>query len=442
MGSRRLRPSAHPPSVQELRDNLIDARTRTLDLIGDLADDQLMGPHLPIINPFLWEIGHIAWFQEHWVMRHQGGEDLSRADADSLYDSMAIPHETRWDLPLPGRQDTLDYMERSLERVLSRLQADPHPDLAYFVQLVTFHEDMHDEAFTYTRQTLGYPAPRLRLGGESVAERQHLAAGSTCEGDIEVQGGAFVLGADPQDPSFVFDNEKWGHAVEVAPFRMARTAVTNAEVASFADDRGYEREELWSPEGWEWKQKADAHHPVYWRRSAPGAWQRREFDRWVPLGERLPIIHVNWFEADAFCRWAGRRLPTEPEREAAAAGVPGEKRRYPWGEDAPSPAHANLDGRNLGVVDAGALPEGDTVEGCRQLIGNAWEWTSTPFGPYAGFVPDPYKEYSEPWFDGNHMVLRGGAWATRGRMLRNTWRDFYTRDRRDVFAGFRTCALR
>ena len=152
-----------------------------------------------------------------------------------------------------------------------------------------------------------------------------------------------------------------------------------------------------------------------------------------------PIIHVNWFEAEAWCRWAKRRLPTEAEWELAAATP--EKQRYPWGEEAPSAERANLDGRALGCVAVGAHSAGDTAAGCRQMLGNVWEWTSSVFAPYPGFVVDPYKEYSEPWFTGEYRVLRGGCWATRSRLIRTTWRNFYTRDRRDVFGGFRTCAL-
>jgi iron(II)-dependent oxidoreductase len=151
------------------------------------------------------------------------------------------------------------------------------------------------------------------------------------------------------------------------------------------------------------------------------------------------VIHVNWYEADAYCRWAGRRLPTEAEWEAAAAG-PDPKRRFPWGDEPPDPTRANLDGTALGCCDVAACPAGDSGFGCRQMFGNVWEWTASDFGPYPGFVPDPYKEYSQPWF-GTHKVLRGGAWPTRARLLRTTWRNFYTPDRRDVWAGFRTCAV-
>jgi iron(II)-dependent oxidoreductase len=431
---------------------LLDARARTLDLVHDLEDGQLMGPRLAIINPFLWEIGHVAWFQENWVVRHYGGEALTRDDADSLYDSMKVAHDTRWDLPLPSRAETLAYMEAVLERVLARVTDPVDPKLAYFVQLIVFHEDMHDEAFTYTRQTLNYPAPRLRIdptasdSSKNLAVRDTQAGAGPVAGDVEVPGGTLLLGADPEGQSFVFDNEKWGHPVAAEPFRIARAPVTNIEFAAFVENCGYEREDLWTKEGWAWRNQVEAHHPVYWRRADSGSWERREFDRWVPLGNHLPVIHVNWYEADAWCRWAGGRLPSEAEVEAVTCigddSIQPEtaKRRFPWGDTAPTPEHANLDGLRLGVVEVGAFPSGGCSRGTRGLTGNVWEWTQTPFAPYPGFVPDPYKDYSAPWMDGKHMVLRGGAWPTRSRLLRNTWRNFYPRDRRDVFAGFRTCA--
>jgi iron(II)-dependent oxidoreductase len=223
--------------------------------------------------------------------------------------------------------------------------------------------------------------------------------------------------------------------------------VTQAEFAAFVEDDGYGRQALWCPEGWRWRESSQAQHPVYWRRAPDRGWQRRHFDRWVPLEPHRPVLHVNWYEADAYCRWAGRRLPTELEWEVAAAAEPaesepslsGRKRRFPWGDESPTPQQANLNGSALEAIDVGALPAGDSALGCRQMIGNVWEWTASDFLPYPGFVADPYKEYSQPWF-GTHKVLRGGCWATRARLLRNTWRNFYTPDRRDVWAGFRSCA--
>jgi iron(II)-dependent oxidoreductase len=232
----------------------------------------------------------------------------------------------------------------------------------------------------------------------------------------------------------------------VPPFAIARAAVSNAEYAAFVDAGGYADPCYWDEAGRAWLAASGMACPRYWRRDGDG-WAVRRFDRWEPLPPDAAVIHVCWHEARAYCRWAGRRLPTELEWEVAAAGqsdgrggLATHKRRYPWGDAAPSPQRANLDGRALGTIAVGALPEGDSAFGCRQMIGNAWEWTEDTFGPYPGFEPDMYQDYSQPLF-GNTKVLRGGAWATRGRMIRNTWRTYYGPERNDVFAGFRTCAL-
>jgi iron(II)-dependent oxidoreductase len=424
------------PTSDQLVAWVQDARRHTLELIADLDDSQLLGPSLLIVNPLLWEIGHVAWFQERWVLRHANHRPPLRPHADALYDSAAVAHDTRWSLPLPPREPTLRFMAEVEEKVLERLAHGPSPDEVYFTLLAIFHEDMHTEAFTYTRQTLGYSAPRL-CGSVDAAT---VGGDGPWGGDMPVAGGTFPLGASPDEP-FVFDNEKWVHPVALRPFVIARAPVTQAEFAAFVEDGGYRRRELWDVTGWAWRQRLAAEQPVYWRRERNG-WWRRDFDRWLPLEPHRPVIHVNWYEADAYCRWAGRRLPTEAEWEAAASWPVGggRKRRFPWGEDRPTPDRANLDGAALGCVGVAAHAAGDSPCGGRQMIGNVWEWTADDFRPYPGFVPDPYKEYSAPWF-GDHKVLRGGCWATRGRLLRNTWRNFYLPDRRDVFAGFRTCAL-
>src|SRR5262245_8487901 len=329
---------------------LDDARRRTLDLVADLTDEQLIGPRLDTVNPLLWELGHLAWFTEKWVLRRAGQGPL-RPDADALYDSSAVAHATRWDLPLPSREDTLAYLEGVARRVRDRLDRPPRREEGYFVLLSIFHEDMHGEAFAYTRQTLGYPAPRL-----GVPAAGETSPGGGCPGDVSVPGGRFLLGSLPGEP-FVFDNEKWAHPVEVRSFSMARAPVTQAEFAAFVEDGGYRRRELWGEAGWAWREAAGARQPVYWRREGQGPFLRRHFDAWVPLEPHQPVIHVNWHEADAYCRWAGRRLPTEAEWELAASaagggfGFAGSKRRFPWGDLPPGDDQANLDGLAGGCVD-------------------------------------------------------------------------------------------
>jgi iron(II)-dependent oxidoreductase len=428
------------PTPTELVAQIADARARTLTLVAELDAAQLMGPKLAIVNPLRWEIGHAAYFYEYWVLRRHLGEASERPDADSLYDSITIAHDDRWDLPLPSLPDTLAYMRRVLERVAAHLGSGrPDAQRDYLAQYGVFHEDMHTEALTYTRQTLGYPTPAIGSAPSALWQAGALP------GDAYIPGGEFRLGAQP-DADFCFDNEKWAHPVEVRPFRIARTAVSNADFAAFVDDGGYRRREIWDDAGWAWRHDRGLAHPVYWRRGGAG-WELRRFDRWEPLPPHAAVIHVSWHEARAWCRWAGRRLPSELEWEVAAAGEPTAdgtalapaKRRYPWGDSAPTPALANLDGGALGTIDVGALGAGDSAFGCRQMIGNAWEWTDTVFGPYPGFTPDMYQDYSQPLF-GSTRVLRGGCWATRSRLIRNTWRNYYGPDRNDVFAGFRTCA--
>ncbi len=443
-------------SKTELLDALSETRTCTLELVADLDDEQLLGPCLSIVNPLRWEIGHVAWFQEFWMLRHLGNRSPILEQGDGLYDSARVAHDTRWDLPLLSRAETLSYMQQVLEQVIeqtvksdgraARFEDAEGYDESYFLHLVLFHEQMHDEAIAYTRQTLSYPPPQLTLRNSHPEFSEKATSVQTCTltEDVNISGGTFMLGSGPE--GFSFDNEHCAHKQVVGPFAISKTAVTNAAYRTFVEDAGYSRQEFWINEGWEWKESVNAKHPIHWRREESGNWLRRNFDAWVPLEDRLPVIHVNWFEANAFCRWASRRLPTEVEWEFAASAEPSadgahaNKRAYPWGNDSPSPERANLDWRATGCIAVDSAPAGDSAFGCRQMIGNVWEWTATAFDPYPGFTPGPYKEYSQPWF-GDHKVLRGGCWATRSRLIHNSYRNFYTPDRRDVWAGFRTCAL-
>ncbi|MDA8094751.1 MAG: selenoneine synthase SenA [Betaproteobacteria bacterium] len=411
---------------------------RTLALVADLSDAQWSVPRLEHLNPFRWELGHTAFFYDVFVLRLLGAQALLLPGADALYDSFAVAHDDRWGLSLPSREETLDYKARVLRDVKRRLEGrSPDGEETYLYLLALAHEGMHIEAFASMRQALAYPAPPTACPPPD---------GGPLPGDVSVPGGTCLLGAQPDAP-FVFDNEKWAHAVELPPFRIAKAPVTNAEFAAFVDDGGYLRPELWSRQGWGWRQTANANHPLYWER-ADTEWMHRHFDRRMPLKPHAPVIHVNWYEAEAWCHWARRRLPTEAEWELAAGGEPApdgnglgaRKRRYPWGNEPPTPEQANLDFRCDGCADVAAFPAGDSAFGCRQMLGNLWQWTDSPFYPFPGYVVDsPYKEYSAPWF-GARKVLRGGAWASSAQGVRNTYRNFFPPHRRDIFAGFRTCA--
>jgi len=426
--------------LEVLAAQLRDARKHTRRLTDDLSNEQLMGPMLPIVNPVLWEIGHVGWFHEYWTLRHAHGQAPILDRADRLWNSSTVAHTTRWDLDLPDRNGVFGYMTDVLGRQLDRLDGGIDGPARYFYELSIRHEDMHVEALAYTRQTLGYARPEHR--GSAAAQ----GAGAW-SGDVDVPGGRWQLGSTPAD-GFVFDNEKWGHEVAIAPFRIAKAPVTNDEFAAFVDVDGYRTQEFWSAAGWAWRERAAAERPAYWLERDGGRWTWRRYEKVEPLAPHAPVMFVNWYEAEAWCRWAKRRLPTEAEWEAAAIGEPvagglalaDGKRRWPWGEAEPDAALANLDFASDEPYDVAALAAGDSAFGCRQMIGNVWEWTASDFVPFAGFSADPYEDYSQPWF-GTRKVLRGGSWATSARIARPGYRNFFTPDRNDVIAGFRTCAL-
>ena len=406
-----------------------EARARTHALVDHLDDHQLLGER-DVLNPLLWEIGHVAWFTENWVFR-RNGEPSIVSHADDLYNSATVAQETRWDLDLHPREATYRYMQDILEKVLARLD-DPNlsEEDVFHIAYSIGHEQMHDEAFTYTLQRHAWAAPPDQAEAFAREQSKQARSAGPCPGDRAFSGGTFLLGAS-RDETFVFDNEKWAHEIEVEPFAIARAAVTQAEFLAFVEDGGYTRDELWCDAGRAWKQ--DTTHPVYWRKQ-DDAWQVRRFDTWYPLAEHRPVSHVNWFEASAYCRWAGRRLPTEAEWEYVASMRDGVKLSRPWERDG---RRLNTDWDAMGCVDVGALEA--SKDECLQMMGNVWEWTADAFGPFPGFVKDPYEDYSAPWF-GDHMVLKGGSWATNRSLLRTTYRNYFKPHRNDLFAGFRTCA--
>jgi len=415
--------SAVPPrSAAALAAALIDVRGYTKSVYAHLDATQRSFPRAPGVNPPAWEQGHIGWFQEFWCRRYAPDDPAAArtpsrlATADAWWNSSTVPHGTRWSLPLPDAAGIDAWLDVTLADTLDAL-AHSRDGERYFFELALYHEDMHVEALLMTLQTLALPLPP---GYPAVAATRDAVA--TDPGDIQFAGGPLQLGAarDTAARRFVFDNEKWTHVVDVAPFAMAAACVTNAQFAAFVAAGGYTRREWWKPAGWAWRTASGAMHPTYWRATA-GGWEARRFAQWLPLDPAQPVLHVNAFEAEAWCHYAERRLPTEAEWEFAAR-------------------HASL--HTTGVLDhvrstpAAAADGGGMVH----LLGNVWEWTASTFMPFPGFVADPYAEYSAPWF-GDHRVLRGGSFATRSRLVHPGFRNFYTPERADPFAGFRTCAL-
>ncbi len=380
------------PSQATLSSWLRETQALTEALLLPVDGARLAVPQIRIVNPPLWEFGHLGWFQEFWL--HRGGSfdaPSMLVGADKLYDSARVAHDTRWSLDLPGMDATRRYVQTVAERSLEMLDRSSLTDeLAYFAQLAILHQDMHNEAFCYMWQTLGYSLS-LPVAGPSRADR------GGRDGDIEFAARTLALGARPGS-GFVFDNEKWAHEMKLPGFAIARHAVTNADYKAFVEDRGYQRREFWSDAGRRMLDELALAAPRYWRRDGD-SWSLRRFDRWLPLEPDEPVMHVSFHEAEAWCRWAGRRLPSEAEWECAAASDPG------------------------------------------RMLCKVWEWTSSRFAPYPGFSADPYREYSAPWFVDEHRVLRGGSFATPARLIRDTWRNFYLPHRADLFCGFRTCAL-
>jgi iron(II)-dependent oxidoreductase len=391
------------PALDDLAGALRDARARTGELILDVTD-------APGTSAMRWEVGHLAWFLERWVLG---------SGADARY-AAALAAEERGGPGLPDMKALLARADEALKLGLAALRGAEGPALGALAALAAaavVHEDLHGESIACTRHVLSFPEPRWTK--RSTITR--LSPAGAHPGDVAIPGGQYWLGALPGTRDFVLDDEKWAHPVSVRPYLIARAPVTNDEYARYVE-------------------ATRVQPPPHWTRSRDG-WRSRRWDKDEPLAPYQPVVHVSWHDAEAYCHWAGRRLPTEAEWELAASSY--DKRRMPWGDAPDTRAHANLDARAGRLVDVALCPDGDSPYGCRQMIGNVWEWTASRFARYPGWsgAPEASAPRTERAAASTHMVLRGGSWLTRGRSLRTTSREPQPPHRRDLFAGFRTCAV-
>ena len=332
------------------------------------------------LNPPHWEFGHLTWFHEFWV--HRAGQVSTPSllgDADYLFNSSEIAHRDRWTIPIPPLDVLLEYNARVMQKTRELLVKSIDAEKAYFIQLAIFHQDMHNEAFAYMWQTLGYPAPFEPFSLATLASKQTSSY-------IHFPEAKVMVGSERKS-GFIFDNEKWAHTVTLAAFSISDQAISNADYLEFIE----------SPSN-----QADLNPvtpPMHWKKER-GVWYQRYFDAWHELSALEPVRHISYQDAKRYCDWRQLRLPTEHELGLLMA-----HKQQDW-----QPSHL-------------------------------WEWTSSPFAPFPGFSSDPYADYSQPWFDGNYQVLKGWSMYTPERMRRSRFRNFYAPHRKDHFCGFRTCLL-
>ena len=411
-----------------------EARERTRALVAALSDADLERVHSTLMSPLVWDLGHIAAYEDLWLVHRYGGRPLLREGLAEIYDAFETPRAQRGDLDLLGPDAAREYLDQVRERSLSVLE-ERGPGDGTLTELILRHEQQHTETMLQTMDLAG-----LRGFEPDDAWTATAAAGDNGPAPtglelVEVPGGPCLIGAAPG--GFAYDNERPRHRVEVPGFAIGATAVTNQAFLDFVLGGGYERREWWSAEGWSWRCENDVMRPGGWTADCASEWRlgRRE-----PLHPGRPVVHVSWFEADAFARAHGARLPTEVEWEKAATWDPdaGAPRRHPWGDEPPvRGVHANLDQLAGGTVAVGALPAGASPVGCLGLIGDVWEWTASEFAGYPGFAAYPYREYSEVFFDAGYRVLRGGSWATRPRVATAAFRNWDLPQRRQIFSGLR-----
>ncbi|APE17964.1 iron(II)-dependent oxidoreductase EgtB [Mycobacterium sp. WY10] len=419
---------------ETLARDLDRARQRTLSLT-DFDDAELHRQYSPLMSPLVWDLAHIGQQEELWLLRDGDPTrpGMLPANIEGLYDAFVHSRAARVDLPLLSPAQSRAYCTSVRAAALDVLdtlpQRDDDAEVAFRFGLVISHENQHDETILQ--------ALNLRTGAPILTSHSTLPAGrpGLAGTSVLVPGGPFVLGVDAATEPLSLDNERPAHVVDVPAFRIGRVPVTNAEWRGFIDDGGYAQQRWWSARGWEHRVQADLNAPQFWNPDG----SRTRFGHVEEIPGDEPVQHVTFFEAEAYAAWAGARLPSEVEWEKAAAWDPalGARRRYPWGSDEPSPHRANLGGHALRPAPVGAYRGGASAYGAEQMLGDVWEWTTSPLRPWPGFTPMIYRQYSEPFFDGDYKVLRGGSWAVAADTLRPSFRNWDHPIRRQIFSGVR-----
>ena len=392
---------------------LAEARERTLAIVNGLRDADLDRVLDPVMSPIAWDLGHIAAFEDLWLVHHATGRTLLRDDLAETYDAVASPRAERPHLPWLRSDGAFDYMEAVRERTLEAF-ASATPPSPEIVELVVRHEHQHAETILQTVNLA-----RVAWTPELPKAPAEPAADQSASGALDfvsIDGGEFLLGASTD--GFAYDNERPRHQVKVAPFQIGRTPVLNGDWQEFMDADGYSREDCWTQDGLIWRAQAKPAAPGGWVDG--GEWRGGQIGELDPL---RPVVHINAHEAEAFANLNGSRLPTEAEWEFAAVMA------------ADQSADPNLDTVGLGTHRL--APADGTEKTPLGMIGNTWEWTASDFTPYPGFRWHPYAEYSEPHFGPQHRVLRGGSWATRSRLATPTFRNWDLSQRRQIFSGVR-----
>ena len=411
----------------ELNDRLATmlaaARERTLGILAPFDDAVLRRQHDPLMSPLVWDLAHVANYEDLWLVRALGGA-ATRAGIDDLYDAFKQPRGVRGTLPLLEPDEARSYAAQVRARSLEGLaSADLSPEVddpllrhGFVHAMVVQHEHQHAETLLAAVQMLP-----IQEGHRLAAPPPPRAHGPIPAGEVLVPAGSFFMGTDGP---WAYDNERPAHLVELPDYWIDEAPVTNGQYAEFIAAGGYQDERWWTPTGWAWRHEADLAAPQFWRRDG-AAWLRARFGAVDAVDPDEPVQHVCWYEADAFARWAGKRLPTEAEWERAASGTE------------PTLERANLGQRHLGPAGVGSLPAGVSDVGCHQMLGDVWEWTASDFQPYPGFTAFPYAEYSSVFHGNQYKVLRGGSWATHPSADRASFRNWDLPIRRQIFAGFR-----